>query len=204
MECPQVGHGSVFRQITSNWFQTCRLRTALCISCMIEVYKCFGKGFGWICALNRWSVQERAHNSFCPIACQVLHYLAWELCRQIAAWILSRLTPFSVGGQEGGWGGWGHFGPEAQNLHVTVMNYFLRLLLSSLSFLTCVPRLQIHIFGVGQNRIYTPYMTVYLMISLPKIPYIHRIYIVLANPTHFWHACSSSFPISSVTSALRL
>jgi len=35
---------------------------------------------------------------------------------------------------------------------------------------------------VGQNRIYTPYMTVYLMISLPKILYIHRIYMVLANP----------------------
>ena len=30
---------------------------------------------------------------------------------------------------------------------------------------------------VGQNRIYTPYMTVYLVISLPMIPYIHRIYI---------------------------
>jgi hypothetical protein len=28
----------------------------------------------------------------------------------------------SVGGQEGGWGG--HFGPEAQNLHVYVMNFF--------------------------------------------------------------------------------
>jgi hypothetical protein len=26
-------------------------------------------------------------------------------------------------------------------------------------------------------------MTVYLMIFLPKIPYIHRIYMVLANPT---------------------
>jgi hypothetical protein len=47
---------------------------------------------------------------------------------------------------------------------------------------------------VGQNRIYTPYMTVYLVISLPKIPYIHRIYIyiyiyiymVLANPTYDW------------------
>jgi hypothetical protein len=37
---------------------------------------------------------------------------------------------------------------------------------------------------VGQNRIYTPYMTVYLVISLPKIPYIHRIYMVLANPTY--------------------
>jgi hypothetical protein len=34
----------------------------------------------------------------------------------------------------------------------------------------------------GQNRIYTPYMTVYLVISLPKIPCIHRIYMVLANP----------------------
>ena len=41
-----------------------------------------------------------------------------------------------------------------------------------------------HICRVGQNRIYTPYMTVYLVISLPKLPYIHRIYMVLANPTH--------------------
>ena len=36
---------------------------------------------------------------------------------------------------------------------------------------------------VGQNRIYTSYMTVYLVISLPKIPYTHRIHMVLANPT---------------------
>jgi len=27
-------------------------------------------------------------------------------------------------------------------------------------------------------------MTVYLVISLPKIPYIHRIYMVLANPIY--------------------
>ena len=31
------------------------------------------------------------------------------------------------------------------------------------------------IHRVGQNRIYTPYMTVYLVIFLPKLPYIHRI-----------------------------
>jgi hypothetical protein len=37
---------------------------------------------------------------------------------------------------------------------------------------------------VGHNRIYTPYMTVYLVISLPKLPYIHRIYMVLANPSY--------------------
>ena len=37
---------------------------------------------------------------------------------------------------------------------------------------------------VGQKRIYTPYMTVYMVISLPKLPYTHRIYMVLANPTH--------------------
>jgi hypothetical protein len=39
------------------------------------------------------------------------------------------------------------------------------------------------IFRVGQNRIYTPYMAVCMVISLPKIPYVHRIYMVLANPT---------------------
>ena len=38
-----------------------------------------------------------------------------------------------------------------------------------------------YMWRVGQNRVYTPYTTVYLMISLPEIPYIHRIYMVLAN-----------------------
>jgi len=37
---------------------------------------------------------------------------------------------------------------------------------------------------VGQNRVYTPYMTVYLVISRPNEPYIHRLYTVLANPSH--------------------
>jgi hypothetical protein len=45
-------------------------------------------------------------------------------------------------------------------------------------------KVKAHIVRVGQNRIYALYMTVYLVISLPKIPYIHRIYMVLANPTH--------------------
>jgi len=35
---------------------------------------------------------------------------------------------------------------------------------------------------VGQDRIYTPYMIVYLVNSLQKIPYMHRIYMVLASP----------------------
>jgi len=35
---------------------------------------------------------------------------------------------------------------------------------------------------------YAPYMTVYLIESLPNIPYIHRIYMVLANPIHMWLA----------------
>ena len=41
------------------------------------------------------------------------------------------------------------------------------------------------IIRVGQNRIYTPYMTVHFVISLPKVPYIHRIYMVLANPRYY-------------------
>ena len=49
-----------------------------------------------------------------------------------------------------------------------------------------------HIRRVGQNHTFTPYTTVYLVISLPKIPkipythhiYTHHIYKILANPTH--------------------
>jgi hypothetical protein len=37
---------------------------------------------------------------------------------------------------------------------------------------------------VGQNRIYTYIYTVYLVISKPKMPYVHHIYMVLANPTN--------------------
>ena len=37
---------------------------------------------------------------------------------------------------------------------------------------------------VGQNRIWTLYMTVYLVKSLQNISYVHRIYMVLANPMH--------------------
>ena len=46
--------------------------------------------------------------------------------------------------------------------------------------------MRVHMCRVGQNRINTPFMTVFLVISLPKIPYIHRIYMVLAN----LHMCS--------------
>jgi hypothetical protein len=40
------------------------------------------------------------------------------------------------------------------------------------------------IYRVGQNRICTYIYTVYLVISKPKIPYVHRIYMVLANSRH--------------------
>jgi hypothetical protein len=42
-------------------------------------------------------------------------------------------------------------------------------------------RLPPDVTRVGQNRIYTPYMTVCMVISLPKILYIHRIYRVGQN-----------------------
>jgi hypothetical protein len=37
---------------------------------------------------------------------------------------------------------------------------------------------------VGQNRMYRPFMTVCLVMYLPGIPYIHRVYMALANPAH--------------------
>ena len=54
---------------------------------------------------------------------------------------------------------------------------------ASLSILTCRLAHTAAMTRDGQNRIYTPYMTVYLVISLPKVPYIHRIYMVVANPS---------------------
>ena len=41
----------------------------------------------------------------------------------------------------------------------------------------CHIRYRCDIRRVGQNRIYTPYVTVCMVISLPMIPYIHRIYL---------------------------
>ena len=35
-----------------------------------------------------------------------------------------------------------------------------------------------YIHRAGQNRVHAPYMIVYLVISLPKIPYLYRIYIM--------------------------
>ena len=37
-------------------------------------------------------------------------------------------------------------------------------------------------YRVGQDCTNTLYMTAYMVISLPKLPYIHRMYMVLANP----------------------
>jgi len=56
------------------------------------------------------------------------------------------------------------------------------------AFYAAPPKCLCHKHRVGHNCIYTPYMTVYSVISLPKTPYTHRIYMVLANPTHAFYA----------------
>jgi len=45
-----------------------------------------------------------------------------------------------------------------------------------------------HTIRIVHNRMYTPYLTVFLVISLPKIPYTHRIYMALVNSTYHTHA----------------
>ena len=42
-------------------------------------------------------------------------------------------------------------------------------------------RMVIYMNKVGQNRIYKPYLIVCLVISPPKIPYTHRVHMVLAS-----------------------
>jgi len=48
---------------------------------------------------------------------------------------------------------------------------------------------------VGQNRIYTPYMTVYTVISLPKTTYLHRIYIIYGSGQPYrWCLWNDGYP----------
>ena len=47
----------------------------------------------------------------------------------------------------------------------------------------CCSWYRVYIYRVGQNQIYTPYLTVHLVIFLPRIPCVHRKYMVQANPT---------------------
>jgi hypothetical protein len=52
-----------------------------------------------------------------------------------------------------------------------------------------IPERTLLMCRVGQNHIYTPYMTVYLVISLPKILCVHPIRVALANPTRVMMHC---------------
>jgi len=54
------------------------------------------------------------------------------------------------------------------------------------------------VYRINQNRIYSLCMTVYLVISLPKVPYINRLYMVLANPSYAPWACTNC-PLSRST-----
>jgi len=97
----------VFRQINNNSFQTCSLRIALCIGCMIEVKKGFGKGSGWICALNRWSVQECVQTKFLPCSSSGIAIFGMITVQANSCLNSEQIDSLfiSVGGQEGGLGG---------------------------------------------------------------------------------------------------
>ena len=72
----------------------------------------------------------------------------------------------------------------------------------------CIPDPQAETFTgglntlrVGQNRLYTLYVTIYLVIPLPDIPYMHRIFMVLANPNNTMLCLSSpSITVYTITS----
>jgi len=74
------------------------------------------------------------------------------------------------------------FWPGAAPSHLTLTHH-LNLLTQNIACFA--PQKWIHLnCRIGQNRLYTPYTTAYEVVSLPKLPLIHRIYVVLANPTH--------------------
>jgi len=102
--------------------------------------------------------------------------------RPVSSIIICLSTKTTAGGSSKACGRWEQVCPwsyvhiaHAQWLFVRKVDDFETLLSSRQSL--C------QVLRVGQNRIYTSYMTVYMVISLPKLPYTHRIYMVLANPT---------------------
>ena len=134
----------------------------------------------WLDLCTKQVVNARACATiFCPVAHQLLHYLAWELCRQIAASILSRLTPLLLvwGVRSGGWGGRGILGRRPkfytwlslcfvcaglflckhtrfdllQRQTKAVMDTYCSLLLSMLTFL-CADRLPPSLFTHCRDR----------------------------------------------------
>ena len=52
-----------------------------------------------------------------------------------------------------------------------------------------------HTATIGQNRIYTPYLTVYLMKSLPNILYINSMYLYGIGKPYKQQSCQSKEPL---------
>ena len=75
---------------------------------MNEVKKCFGKGFDWICALNRWSVQECDHQ-FLPYSSSGITLFGKRIVHADSCLNPEQIDTLfiSVGGQQGGFGGAG-------------------------------------------------------------------------------------------------
>jgi len=90
--------------------------------------------------------------------------------------------------------------------------YRLGCAVSSEALVAYIRFMSICIIGrVGQNRIYTYIVTLHLVMSKPKIPYVHRIYMVLANPIYrasrmlpcILAACQTCPPPPSVLHAMQ-
>ena len=82
----------------------------------IEVKKCFGKGFGWICALNKWSVQECTQTSFLPCSSSGIALFGMRSVQADSCLNSEHIDALciSVGGQEG-LGGGGSLGRRPEN-----------------------------------------------------------------------------------------
>jgi hypothetical protein len=81
--------------------------------------------------------------------------------------------------------------------HICIYSICIYTIYVTLPYLVaCCPGLAAPFFfgGWPEPYIHTPYITVYLVISLQNIPYTHRIYMVLSNP--FYSRAMSHAPLS--------
>jgi len=107
----------------------------------------------WVVGCGLWVVHVHVHCALCIVHCALCMYT----CLQTQATSMFCLFPKSS--------------LEKRREHQPyIPTCWLLVLLQQIVLSMC---------RAGQNRVYAPYMTVYLVTSLPKILYIQRIYIWL-------------------------
>jgi hypothetical protein len=143
----------------------CNAHTAMHTHCNAQALRCIHTGMQTH-AMHTHCVQALMHTHLLETECVCVCVL--QACNLLCVELLNSLVPQNL---------------LLQSAHKVKVQSKDKVPVSTSSYVLAGKEHAVYryIHRVGQIHIYTPYITVYLVISLPKTPYMHRIYTVLAN-----------------------